>query len=44
MFIRFWESSLKTGDGKTRKFLEKVLSAYEEFDIDGHIEWKRKNK
>lgn len=42
MFIRLWESAVKIGDDKTRKFLEKVLSAYEEFDINGHIEWKRK--
>lgn len=42
MFIRLWESAVKIGDEKTRKFLERVLSAYEEFDINGHIEWKRK--
>jgi len=44
MFIRLWESAVKIGDEETKKFLEKVLSAYEEFDINGHIEWKRKNK
>lgn len=42
MFIRLWESAVKIGDRKTTRFLEKVLSAYEEFDINGHIEWKRK--
>lgn len=42
MFIRLWESAVKIGDEKTRKFLERVLLAYEEFDINGHIEWKRK--
>lgn len=41
MFIRLWESAVKIGDEKTRRFLEKVLSTYEEFDINGHIEWKR---
>lgn len=44
MFIRLWESAAKIGDEKTIKFLERVLSAYEDFDINGHIEWKRESK
>lgn len=41
MFLRLWETATKIGDEKTKGFLEKVLSAYEEFDINGHIEWKK---
>lgn len=40
MFIRLWEASIKIGDEKTKKFCEEVLSVYERFDINGHIEWK----
>ncbi|MEK7173340.1 MAG: HNH endonuclease signature motif containing protein [Patescibacteria group bacterium] len=41
MFIGLWETAVKIGDERTKNFLEKVLSAYEEFDINGHIVWKK---
>lgn len=44
MLIRLWETSVKIGDEKTQKFCEEVLSVYEKFDINGHIEWKRNQK
>lgn len=41
MLIRLWEASIKIGDEKTKKFCDEVLSVYEKFDINGHIEWKK---
>ena len=41
MLIRLWEASIKIGDEKTKKFCEEVLSVYEKFNINGHIEWKK---
>lgn len=41
MLIRLWETSIKIGDEKTKKFCEEVLSVYKKFDINGHIEWKK---
>lgn len=41
MFLRLWETANKIDDEKTKNFLAKVLSAYEEFDINGHIEWRK---
>ena len=41
MFLRLWETANKIDDEKTKNFLVKVLSAYEEFDINGHIEWRK---
>jgi len=41
MLIRLWEASIKIGDEKTKKFCEEVLNAYEKFDINGHIIWKK---
>lgn len=40
MLIRLWETSIKIGDEKTKKFCEEVLSVYEKFDINGHIIWR----
>lgn len=41
MFIRLWETSIKIGDEKTRKFCEEALNVYEKHNINGHIEWKK---
>lgn len=41
MFIRLWETSIKIGDEKTRKFCEEVLGVYKKYNINGHIEWKK---
>ena len=41
MIIRLWEASIKIGDKKTKIFCEEVLSVYEKFEINGHIEWKK---
>lgn len=41
MLIRLWEASIKIGDAETKKFCEEVLSVYERFNINGHIEWKK---
>lgn len=41
MIIRLWEASVKIGDEKTERFCEEVLSIYEKFNINGHIEWKK---
>lgn len=42
MFIRLWRTAKKIGDKKTEKFCEAVLSTYEKFDINGHIEWRKR--
>ncbi len=42
MFIRMWRTAKKIGDKKTEKFCEAVLSTYEKFDINGHIEWRKR--
>lgn len=44
MFIRLWETSIKIGDEKTKKFCEDILNIYEKYDINEHIEWKKENK
>ncbi len=41
MFIRLWETSKKLNDKKTKEFCEKILNIYEEYNINGHIEWKK---
>ena len=41
MFITLYKTVQRIGDEKTIAFTEKVLSAYEEFDVNGHIEWKK---
>jgi 5-methylcytosine-specific restriction endonuclease McrA len=42
MFIRLWETSKRLGDKETQKFCEEILSTYEKYNINGHIEWKRR--
>lgn len=43
MMIRLWETAKKIGDEHTMKFCEYVLKGYEIFNINDHIEWKRKD-
>ena len=42
MFIRLWETAKRLGDEKTQKFCEEILNTYEKYNINGHIEWKRR--
>lgn len=41
MFIRLYKIAKKINDKQTLGFLEEVLSAYEKYNINGHIEWKK---
>jgi len=41
MFIRLWETSKRIGDKETQKFCEDILTTYEKYNINGHIEWKK---
>jgi len=41
MLILMWESAKKIGDKHTKEFCEYLLSGYEKFNINDHIEWKR---
>jgi len=41
MLILMWETAKKIGDGHTMQFCEYLLSGYEKFNINDHIEWKK---
>lgn len=41
MFIALYETAKEIRDEETIAFTERVLSAYEEFGVNGHIEWKK---
>ncbi len=41
MFIRIWKAAQKIGDTHNEKFCEEVLTVFEKYNINGHIEWKR---
>lgn len=41
MFIALYETAKQIGDEETLVFTERVSSAYEEFSVNGHIEWKK---
>lgn len=41
MFIALYKTAKKIRDEETLAFTERVLSAYEEFGVNGHIEWKK---
>ncbi len=41
MFIRLRDSAIVQGDDKIVKFCEAILNVFDEFDINGHIEWKK---
>ncbi len=41
MFIRLWETAKKIGDNETQEFCEDILSTYEKYGVNGHIQWKR---
>jgi hypothetical protein len=41
MFIRFYELSKKIGDTHREEFPNKMLEFYDEYNVNGHIEWKK---
>jgi len=41
MFIRLYELAKKENNFELMKFCEDILKIYEEYDINGHIIWKR---
>ncbi len=41
MFIHLYELAKKENNFKLMKFCEDILKIYEEYDINGHIIWKR---
>ncbi|MDR1984631.1 MAG: HNH endonuclease [Prevotellaceae bacterium] len=41
MFINFYELSKQIGDTKNKQFFEAILNVFEEFGVNGHIEWKK---
>ncbi len=41
MFIRLYEKAKSANDRKTIEFCEAILETYENFDINGHIEWEK---
>lgn len=43
MFINLHKQSKSENDEELAKFCESILEVYEEYDINGHIEWN-KNK
>ena len=42
MFIRLWKVAKSIGDKETMKFCEAILKTFEKFNINGHIEWNKK--
>jgi hypothetical protein len=42
MFIRLYELSEKENHEMLKKFCRDILEIYEVYDINGHIEWKKK--
>ena len=41
MFIRLYELAKKEKNGELKKFCSDILETYEQYDINGHIVWKR---
>jgi hypothetical protein len=41
MFIRLYELSKKEGNLELQEFCIEILQTFEEFNINGHIEWKK---
>ncbi len=41
MFIRLYELSKSEGNEEFKKFCADVLKAYEKYNINSHIVWKR---
>lgn len=41
MFINFYELSKHIGDTKNKQFFEAILNVFEEYGVNGHIEWKK---
>lgn len=41
MFLNLYEKAKADGDEKVLRLCTKILTAYEEEDVNGHIEWKR---
>ncbi|WP_424945731.1 HNH endonuclease [Candidatus Spongiihabitans sp.] len=41
MFIRLYEQAKEIGDDEVMKFCEKILTVYENCDVNGHIEWRK---
>jgi len=42
MFIRLYELAVFEGDDFTANFCAEILSVFEKYDVNGHIEWKVK--
>jgi len=40
MFILLWKNARKIGDKTMIKFCEDILKTFDEYDVNGHIEWK----
>jgi len=40
MFIRLLEAAKSVGDDNTAKFCKAILKTFDEFGVNGHIEWK----
>ena len=41
MFIRLYELAKKEKNNELKKFCSNILETYEQYDINGHIVWKR---
>lgn len=41
MFIRLYELAKETNDSDVQKFCEAILQTFENFNMNGHIEWKK---
>ena len=41
MFIRLYELAKKKSDKGLQKFCSEILTVYEKYNINGHIEWKK---
>lgn len=44
MFIRLYELAIKEKNQELIDFCSKILETYELFDINGHIDWQKKNE
>ena len=41
MFIRLYELSKKEGNQELQEFCIEILQTFEDFNINGHIEWEK---
>jgi len=41
MFIRWYEKAKNLNDQNTMKFCEAILETYEDYNINGHIDWEK---